>query len=67
MFSNGENGHETGDDIIFKIYIHDLVYALFFTVTEVMEIAQKELKTLLPDKFHIPSNQIRLLDSVGHG
>ena len=40
---------------------------LFFTVTEVMEIAQKELKTLLPDKFHIPSNQIRLLDSVGHG
>ena len=65
VFSNGENGHETGLKIKYSGCLHALV--LFFTVTKVMEMAQKELKTLLPDKFHIPSNHIRRLDSVGHG
>ena len=36
-------------------------------VPEAMEMAQKELKTLLPQKFHIPSSELRLLNSIGHG
>ena len=32
-----------------------------------MEMAQKELMDILPQKFHIPSSQIRLLNSIGHG
>ena len=32
-----------------------------------MEMAQKELMHILPQKFHIPSSQICLLNSIGHG
>ena len=32
-----------------------------------MEKAQNELRALLPQKFHIPSSQLRLLNSIGHG
>ena len=32
-----------------------------------MEMAQKELMNILPQKFHIPSSKIRLLNSIGHG
>ena len=35
-----------------------------FTVSEAMEMAQSEL---LPQTFHIPSSQIKLLNSIGHG
>ena len=32
-----------------------------------MDIAREELKKLIPQRLHIPSSQLRLLDSVGHG
>ena len=30
-------------------------------------MAQNELMNILPQKFHIPSSQIHLLNSIGHG
>ena len=32
-----------------------------------MEMAQKELMNILPQKFHIPSSKVHLLNSIGHG
>ena len=32
-----------------------------------MNVTRKELKALIPQRLHIPSTQLRLLDSVGHG
>ena len=36
-------------------------------IIPVMNVARKELKALIPQRLHIPSTQLRLLDSVGHG
>ena len=44
-----------------------MVQCVSFTVPDTMEMAQKELMDILPQKFHIPSSQIRLLNSIGHG
>ena len=32
-----------------------------------MDMAQKELKQVIPQRMQIPSTQLRLLQSVGHG
>ena len=32
-----------------------------------MDMAREELKKLIPQRLHIPSSRLRLLDSVGHG
>ena len=36
-------------------------------IIPVMNVARKELNALIPQRLHIPSTQLRLLDSVGHG
>ena len=40
---------------------------LYYAVPGAIEKAQNELRALLPQKFHIPSSQLRLLNSIGHG
>ena len=35
--------------------------------SSLVDIAREELKKLIPQQLHIPSSQLRLLDSVGHG
>ena len=32
-----------------------------------MDMAREELKKFIPQRLHIPSSRLRLLDSVGHG
>ena len=43
------------------------LYSNFFSCVTAMDIAREELKKLIPQRLHIPSSQLRLLDSVGHG
>ena len=40
---------------------------IYLCIIPVMNVARKELKALIPQRLHIPSTQLRLLDSVGHG
>ena len=44
-----------------------MLIIISFTVPDTMELAQSELMNILPQKFHIPSSQIHLLNSIGHG
>ena len=59
-FSNTGEGITINCELLF-------VFIFCFPVPGTIESAQRELKILLPQKFHIPNNQLRLLNSVGHG
>ena len=37
------------------------------SIIPAMNVAREEIKALIPQRLHIPSTQLRLLDSVGHG
>ena len=49
------------------VMIRTFIYGINLCIIPAMNVARKEIKALIPQRLHIPSTQLRLLDSVEHG
>ena len=47
--------------------IRTFIYGINLCIIPAMNVARKEIKALIPQRLHIPSTQLRLLDIVEHG
>ncbi|CAI8056125.1 Plexin-A4 [Geodia barretti] len=62
VFKRKTSANETLDLVANRFALQEMV-----ETTGAMDMAREELKKLIPQRLHIPSSPLRLLDSVGHG